>query len=45
MAKSITNALAGILVKQDKLDPNAPTGIEAWKNDERKEITIKIFCK
>jgi CubicO group peptidase (beta-lactamase class C family) len=40
MAKSFTNALAGIMVKEEKLDINQPTGIREWQNDERKKITI-----
>lgn len=40
MTKSITNALIGILVKQNRLDPQAPAPIEAWANDARKNITL-----
>ncbi len=40
MSKSITNALAGILVKRGKLDINKPVGIKEWQNDSRKEITL-----
>ena len=40
MAKSITNALIGILVKQNKLDIHTPVDLDEWKNDERKHITI-----
>lgn len=40
MSKSITNALAGILIKQGKLDINKPVGIKEWQNDSRKEITL-----
>lgn len=40
MAKSFTNALAGILVKQGILDINSPVGIEEWNDDERKNITL-----
>ena len=39
MAKSITNALVGVLVKQGKLDINQPAGPDEWKGDERNEIT------
>jgi CubicO group peptidase (beta-lactamase class C family) len=39
MAKSITNALTGVAVKDGHLDIFAPTGIDLWKDDERKEIT------
>jgi CubicO group peptidase (beta-lactamase class C family) len=40
MAKSFTNALVGILVKQGKLDINQTAGFEQWKNDERSKITL-----
>lgn len=40
MTKSITNALVGILVKQGKLDVNAPAPVPEWQNDERKAITL-----
>ncbi|MDP2337126.1 MAG: serine hydrolase [Bacteroidota bacterium] len=40
MAKSFTNSLAGILVKDGKLDINRPTDIPEWQNDDRKNITF-----
>ena len=40
MAKSFTNALAGILVKEAKWNINEPVGIPEWKNDDRKQITL-----
>ncbi|MFH0761021.1 MAG: serine hydrolase [Bacteroidota bacterium] len=40
MAKSVTNALTGILVKEGKLDINKPIGFAEWQNDDRKNITI-----
>jgi CubicO group peptidase (beta-lactamase class C family) len=40
MTKSITNALAGILVRQGKLNTGAPTAIAAWAHDDRKLITV-----
>lgn len=40
MAKSFTNALAGIMVMDGKWDINAPAEIPEWKGDERKNITI-----
>lgn len=40
IAKSITNTLAGIMVKDGKLDINQPVNIPEWKNDSRKQITI-----
>jgi CubicO group peptidase (beta-lactamase class C family) len=40
MAKSFTNAIVGILVRQGKLDINHPAGIEQWKSDDRSKITL-----
>ncbi len=40
MSKSITSALVGILVKQGKLDVNAPAPLKEWKNDSRKNIRL-----
>ena len=40
MAKSITNALIGILVKQGKLKVDLLLGFDEWKDDDRKNITI-----
>ncbi len=40
MAKSFTNTLAGILVKEGKWDINQPANIPDWKNDDRKTISI-----
>ncbi len=40
MAKSFTNAMAGILVRQGKLDINQPVALEEWKNDQRSKITM-----
>ncbi|MBW6490286.1 MAG: beta-lactamase family protein [Lentimicrobium sp.] len=40
MAKSFTNALTGIMVKEAMLDIYAPAGLDEWGNDERKTITI-----
>ena len=40
MAKSVTNALAGILIKDGKLSLEQPAAIPEWQNDERKKITI-----
>ena len=41
MTKSVTNALLGILVRQGKLDMNAPAAIAAWADprDSRHAIT------
>ncbi len=41
MAKSITGALIGILVKQNKLAVDAPAPIANWSLDNRKNITLK----
>ncbi|MFT4799506.1 MAG: CubicO group peptidase (beta-lactamase class C family) [Candidatus Azotimanducaceae bacterium] len=40
MAKSVTHALTGILVRQGKLDIYAPAPVPEWQNDERREITL-----
>lgn len=41
MTKSITNALIGILVKDEKLRVNDAAPIEEWQNDDRKSIRIE----
>ena len=41
MAKSFTNTLAGIMVKEGKLDINRPINIPEWQTDDRKQITYK----
>lgn len=40
VAKSFTNTLAGIMVKEGKWDINQPADITEWQNDDRKNITI-----
>lgn len=40
MAKSITHALTGILVKAGKLDLYAPVGLPEWADDDRRHITL-----
>jgi CubicO group peptidase (beta-lactamase class C family) len=40
MAKSISNALIGILSKEGKININDPIGFREWQNDNRKNITI-----
>jgi CubicO group peptidase (beta-lactamase class C family) len=40
MAKSFTNALAGLLVKDGKIDISAPAGLKEWQVDERSKITV-----
>lgn len=45
MAKSITHALVGILVKQGRIDIDAPAAVAEWQNDERKSITLDQLLK
>jgi CubicO group peptidase (beta-lactamase class C family) len=40
MAKSFTNALVGVLVKEGRMEVSAPAEIEEWKGDERNKITL-----
>ncbi len=40
MAKSVTNALAGMLIKDGKLKLEQQADIPEWQNDDRKKITI-----
>lgn len=40
MAKSFTNALVGILVKEGKADIHSPVPRVEWSGDERKNITL-----
>jgi len=40
MAKSFTNALTGILVKEGKMDIHKPLMLKEWQNDDRREITM-----
>lgn len=40
MAKSVVNAMVGILVKQGKLDISKPVGFDEWKSDDRSKITL-----
>lgn len=45
MAKSITQALTGILVADGKLDPFAPAPVSEWQQDARREITLhQLLC-
>jgi CubicO group peptidase (beta-lactamase class C family) len=43
MAKSITNALIGVLVKQNKLQLNQPAPVPEWRqaHDPRRAITVR----
>jgi CubicO group peptidase (beta-lactamase class C family) len=40
VAKSFTNALVGILVREGRMDLLQPAGIEEWKDDDRSRITL-----
>ena len=40
MAKSITHALVGILVRQGRLDIYAPAPVPEWQGDARRDITL-----
>ena len=40
MAKSFTNALAGVMYGEGLVDVFAPTGIPEWQGDERAAITL-----
>lgn len=40
MAKSFTNALAGVMVRDGLVDIYAPMDIPEWQNDDRKNITV-----
>ena len=41
MAKSFTGALICILVKEGKLNPDAPAPVPEWKNTAKEKITLK----
>lgn len=41
VAKSFTNALVGLLVKEGRMDISQPADIPEWKGDERRSITLK----
>ena len=43
MAKSFTNAIAGVMVRDRFVDIYAPMDIPEWQNDDRKDITINDF--
>jgi hypothetical protein len=40
MAKSITNALVGLRVKEQKIDIREPLNIPEWQEDERRKISL-----
>jgi len=41
MSKSLTGAMVGILVNQNKLFVDEPAPVAAWANTEKRQITIK----
>ena len=41
MAKSITHALVGILIKASRLELDQPAPIREWQHDDRRHITIR----
>lgn len=41
MSKSLTGALIGILVKQGRLDPDAPAPVPEWKGTDRAAIRLR----
>ncbi|MBN1924785.1 MAG: serine hydrolase [Prolixibacteraceae bacterium] len=43
MAKSFTNAIVGILVKDSLIDIHQPLGFEEWADDEREPITLNYL--
>ncbi len=45
MAKSFTNALTGIMTKQNILDIYAPTHLDEWKDDNRSKITVNDLLR
>ncbi|PKP46852.1 MAG: hypothetical protein CVT94_13315 [Bacteroidetes bacterium HGW-Bacteroidetes-11] len=45
MAKSFTNALTGIMVKENLLDISAPAEVAEWQNDDREAITINDLLR
>lgn len=45
MAKSVTNALIGILVQKGKLSIADPAPVAAWQGDERQQITINDLLR
>jgi len=40
MAKSFTNGIVAVLVKEGKMDISRPAEIKEWKEDDRKSITL-----
>lgn len=44
-AKSITQALVGILVGDGKIDIHAPASAPEWKHDSRRDITLDLLLR
>jgi CubicO group peptidase (beta-lactamase class C family) len=40
MTKGIVNALMGILVREGRINTGEPAAVEAWKKDDRRQITV-----
>ena len=45
MAKSVTNALVGILVQEGKLSVSQSVPVAAWQKDQRQQITINDLLR
>jgi len=45
MSKSVTSSMIGVLVKEGKLDVNAPAPVKEWQNDNRKNITLNSMLR
>ena len=45
MAKSMTQAVLAIVIEELEIDVDAPVDIAEWANDERRRITLVIFCR
>ena len=45
MAKSVTNAMIGLMVQDNKLSTAQPAPIKEWQNDARREITIDALLR
>jgi CubicO group peptidase (beta-lactamase class C family) len=41
VSKSLTGALIGVLVKEGRLDPEAPAPVPEWKGTRKEKITVK----
>lgn len=45
VAKSFTNALVGLLVRDGKLKVDQPVGAPEWKDDARRDITVENLMR